>query len=245
MEDIERQLEEIRAAAQKRVRDDFLRGAALAGPPVLTLVAGLVAFQFLDLNTQNFKYAYYAIGGGSAWLAAALWLLSFLKRRRTAGECGLRAVAFSSWLDGEADGLPFRCKLPGFVKSGAESFGFAMELELPLADKAAPLVIYRRLTLQKLTPGGALIELPPWLRKLKMGASGQAPVGVLAALGDANTLAPLFHPEAGLRILKTEGRRLRAEFLRGDPYVLTEPRDLAVLAARLARSFQEGRREGR
>lgn len=237
MEDIERQLEEIRAAAQKRVRDDFLRGAAIAGPPVLTLVAGLLSFQFMDLNVQNFNYAYFAIGGGSAWLAASLWLLSFLKRRRTAGECGLRAGVFSAWLDGEADGLPFRCRLPGFIKSGAESLGFAMELELPLPGRAAPLVFYRRLTLQKLTPGGALIELPPWLRKLKMGASGQAPVGVLAALGDANTLTPLFHPDAGLRLLKTDGRRLRAEFLRSDPYVLTEPVDLAALAARLARAF--------
>lgn len=237
MEDIERQLEEIRAEARRRVRNDFLRGAFIAGPPALTLAAGLAAFQFMDLHAPNFRYAYIAIGGGAAWLAAALWLLSFLKRRRTAGECGLRAGIFSSWLDGEAGGLPFKCKLPGFIKSGEESFGFAMELELPLADKAAPLVLYRRLTLQKIAPGGAVIELPAWLGRLKMGACGQAPGGFLAALGDENTLAPLFHPEAGLRLLKTEGRRLRAEFLRGDPYVLTEPADLAALAARLARAF--------
>lgn len=237
MEDIERQLEEIRAAAQRRVRNDFLRGAVIAGPPALTVAAGLAAFQFMDLHSPNFKYAYAAIGVGSAWLAASLWFLSFLKRRRTAGECGLRAGAFSAWLDGEADGLPFRCKLPGFVKSGEESFGFAMELELPLSNSAAPLVMYRRLTRQKLAPGGALIELPAWLGKLKMGASGQAPGGFLAALGDEKTLAPLFHPDAGLRLLKTEGRRLRAEFLRGDPYVLTEPVDLAALAARLARAI--------
>ena len=236
MEDIERQLEEIRAAAQKRVKEELLRNAFIVGPPALTLAAGLAAFHFIDLHSPSFKYAYIAIGGGSAWFAVSLWLVSFLKRKRTAGDCGLWARPFSSWLDGETDGSPFRCKMPGFVKSGENSFGFAMELELPLPNTAAPLVLYRRLPRQSAADSGAPVELPAWLGKLRMGACGQASSGFLAALGDNDRLAPLFHPDGGLRLLRIEGRLLRAEFLRNDPYVLTEPNDLAALAARLARA---------
>ena len=54
MEDIERQLEEIRAAAQKRVKEELLRNAFIVGPPALTLAAGLAAFHFIDLHSPLF-----------------------------------------------------------------------------------------------------------------------------------------------------------------------------------------------
>jgi len=236
-EDFERQLEEVQAQAKKEVAAECLRKTIILGPPVLALVGGLAAFQLIDLHSPNFKYTYVLLGGGALWLAWAVWLSSYLDRKRTAGECGLRAGWFSAWLTGEADGLPFRVKISGYEQRGEDSFGIAMEMEMPLSNTAAPLVLYRRLVRQDVPHLGAPLELPAWLGKFKMGAYGEAPGGVMAVLGEENVLAPLFHPEGGLRLLKTDGRMLRAEFLRGAPYVLPEPGELAALAARLARAF--------
>ena len=235
-EDIERRLREIKMKAEKDFEAELRHNAVLAGPPALLLVAGLAAFYFLDLHSPYFKYAYAGVCAGAAWFSAALWLVAFLKRKRIAGERGLRADAFSLWLYGESDGLPFRAKLPGYINSGEAGAGFSMKLELPLSNTGARLVLYRLLTRQVPAHAGAPLDLPAWLGRFKMAARGQVTPGVLSALGDENALAPLFHPDGGLRLIVIEGRRLRAEFLRGDPYVLTEPKELAALASRLARA---------